>query len=209
MPHLPEDGPKSHVLVAVHTTLTLYLINNAQRYVQRSPTNQQSMPVLTILFTLSLLSSAVMAETYCYYNTFGDVVCRDRLSIVARIGIAVASSFVVFAILAAFAIHRKRRIARANMTFVHAAQDQQQVYPNQYPPPPQGSSFGTPFEGNGQKVPQGYDPQQYNGQYDLQYNGQHNPQHNPLQYPPATYEQGNHNQPAPPYPGYAPPPPQH
>ena len=156
-----------------------------------------------------------MAEEYCYFDgsahsppvpvawlqltlpiSFGNPVCRERLSTAARIAISIASFVVVFGILLAFNMHRRRRIARANMAFVNAPHDQQQVYPNQYPPPPQGGFFGMPFGGNGQKEQQSYDPQQqYNGQQNPQYNGQYNPQYNAPQYPPAAYDQGTLNQP--------------
>lgn len=119
--------------------------------------------------------------------SFGDVVCRERLSTGARIAISIASFVVVFAILLAFAMRRRRRAARANMAFVNAPQNQQQGYPNQYPPPPQGGFFGNTFGGNGQKEQQGFNPQQYNGQY--------SPQYNAPQYPPTAYDQGNLNQP--------------
>jgi len=141
-----------------------------------------------------------MTDTYCYYDVYGDIVCRERLSIAARVGIAVASFAVVFAILLAYFTYRRRRTARVS---VFVPQTQQQGYPNQYPPPPQGA----PFSGDsGQKEQQAYDPQSYNGQYDPQYNGQYNQQYNSPQYPPATYDQGNPNQPMSPSPGYGPPP---
>ena len=160
--------------------------------------------------------------------SFGRFVCRDRFSTAARIGIAVASFVVIFAILLAYTMYRRRKTAQANMAFVHAPQNQQQGYPDQYPPPPQGGFSGTPPGANGQKAQQGYDAQPYNGQYNPQYNGQYNPQYNGQynppynapQYPPATYDQGQQvsvinclyspllilvSQ-APPYPGYGPPP---
>ena len=98
---------------------------------------------------------------------------------------------VVFSILLAYATYRRRRLARANMAFVHAAQNQQQGYVAQYPPPPPQEGF------LGQKAQQGYDPQQY-GQYSPQYNPQYNqqsPQYSGPQYPPAAYDQGNSTQP--------------
>ena len=130
--------------------------------------------------------------------SFGRIVCRDRFSTAARIGIAVASFVVIFAILLAYSMYRRRRAARTNIALVHAPQNQQQGYPDQYPPPPQGGFTGTPPGGNGQKVQQGYDPQLYNGQYNPQYNDQHGPQYNGQynqpynapQYPPAAYDQG-------------------
>lgn len=129
--------------------------------------------------------------------SYGRIICRDRFSIAARIGIAVASFVVIFSILLAYALYRRRRVARTNMSFVHASQNQQQVQP-QYPPPQEGP-FGPPPGGNGQKAQQGYEPQPYNGQYNPQYNeqynpqytGQYNPQYNTPQYPPAAYDQGN------------------
>jgi len=156
------------------------------------------MTTFTVLFTLSLLSPTVMADRYCTSNGI-DYVCGNRLSPAIRIAIAAACFVIVFAILLTYRMHRRRRFAQANMAFV-VPHNQQQVYPNQYPPPPQGGFFGTPLGGNGQKEQQGYDPQQqYYGQqnphYDPQYNGQYNPQHSPPQYPPATYDQGNLNQP--------------
>jgi len=143
--------------------------------------------------------------------SYDRLVCRDRFSTAARIGIAVASFVVIFAILLAYSMYRRRRAARSNIAVVHVPQNQQQGYPDQYPPPPQGGFLGTPTGGNGQKTQQGYDPQLYNGQYNPQYNDQYNPQYNGQynqpynapQYPPATYDQG---QPVPPYPGYGPPP---
>ena len=111
------------------------------------------------------------------------------MSPAARIAIAVVSFLVVFAILVAFGMYRRRKIARANMAFV--TNNPQQGYPNQYPPPPQGGYFG----GSGQKEQQAYDSQQYNGQYNPQYSGQYSPQYNAPQYPPAAYDQGNSNQP--------------
>ena len=130
--------------------------------------------------------------------SFGQLVCRERFSTAARIGIAVASFVIVIGILLAYTTYRRRRTARANMAFVHASQNRQQGYPDQYPPPPHEGFFGAPPGGNGQKVQQGYDPQlyngqynpQHNGQYDPQYNGQYDPQYNPPQYPPAAYDQG-------------------
>jgi len=165
------------------------------------------------LLALSFLSPVVMADSYCYYDAFGRFICRDRFSTAARIGIAVASFVVIFAILLAYSMYRRRRVARANLAFVHAPQNQQ----GQYPPPPQEGFTGTLPGTNGQKMQHGYEPQPYNGQYNPQYNGQYgaqyntqyNPQYNAPQYPPATYDQG---QQAPPYPGYGPPsgpPPQH
>ena len=113
------------------------------------------------------------------------------MSTAIRIGIGIGSFVVIFAILLVFAAIRRRRLARANMAFVQTSQNQQQGLPNQYPPPPpQGGFPGAPFDANGQKAQQAYNPQQYNGQYDTQYNGQYNPQYNGPQYPPATYEQG-------------------
>jgi len=130
--------------------------------------------------------------------SFGRIICRDRFSTAARIGIAVASFVVIFAILLAYSMYRRRRAARANIAVVHAPQSQQQGYPDQYPPLPQGGFLGTPPGGNGQKAQQGYDPQPYNGQYNPQYNDQYGPQYNGQynqpynspQYPPATYDQG-------------------
>ena len=121
------------------------------------------------------------------------------MSNAARIAIAIASFVVVFVILLAFSMHRRRKIAQANMAFVHASQNQQQGLPNQYPPPTQGGFFGVPFGGNGQKEHHGYNPQQhnpqYNEQYNPQYNGQYGSQYNTPQYPAAAYDQGNPNQP--------------
>ena len=179
----------------------------------------------TLFFTLSL-SSAALADTYCYYDSsvrsrpypdhrvrltfhisFNDLVCRNSLSIGARIAIAVATFVVVSAILLAYTMQRRRRIAQANLAYVQASQNQQQGYPA----PPQGGFSGMPFGGEGQKPQPGYGPQQDNGQYNpqsngqydpqyngqpgQQYNGQHDPRYNVPQYPPATYDQGNPNQP--------------
>ena len=58
--------------------------------------------------------------------SFGRVVCRDRFSTAARIGIAVASFVVIFAILLAYSMYRRRRAARTNIALVHAPQNQQQ-----------------------------------------------------------------------------------
>ena len=90
------------------------------------------------------------------------------------------------------------------MAFVHASQNQQQGYPNQYPPPPPQGAFGAPFGADGQKEHHGYDQQQHNGQYNPQYNDQYNQQYNGQygsqqyntpQYPPTAYDQGNPSQP--------------
>ncbi|KAF9782459.1 hypothetical protein BJ322DRAFT_1076187 [Thelephora terrestris] len=171
------------------------------------------MTSFTILLTLSLLTSAVKADEYCYYDSFGDWVCRNRLSTGARIAIAAATFVIVSAIFLAYSMRRRRQIARANMAFIPTAQNPQQGYPNQYPPQ-HGGFFG--MLSGGQKPQQDYGPQQPNGQYsppqnaqyDSQYNSQYQPQYNAPQYPPAAYDQQGPNQPAPPYPGYAPPPPQ-
>lgn len=179
------------------------------------------MTTLKVLFALSCLTLAVSADEYCYYDSYNNIVCRNRLSTGARIAIAVTSFVVISAILLAFTMRRRRRTAQANMAFVHASQNQQQGYPNQYPLQNQGDSFGNQFGGNAQKPQSGYDqstpqntgqPQynaqpdpQYNGQYNPHYNGQYQTQYSPPQYPPAAYDQGNPTSPAPPYSGYVPP----
>jgi hypothetical protein len=95
-----------------------------------------------------------------YISLFsGNIVCYNRLSTGARVGIAVAIFIVIFALILGFGYMRRRRIQRLNMTYVN--QSQQAA-----PPYPQQGNFGYYGQGNQGfgDVPQ-YPPQSYGNKY--------------------------------------------
>ncbi|KAL4247171.1 hypothetical protein ABKN59_008271 [Abortiporus biennis] len=106
-----------------------------------------------LLLTLAFLPEA---HAFCYIDGFGIEHCR--LSNGARAGIAIGllllGLFLIFAVLAA----RRRRVQRANLTYVNQTAP---VDPNYPPNGGYPQYYGSPYVGN--QGPQ-YPPKSYTGQ---------------------------------------------
>lgn len=94
-------------------------------------------------------------------RSFGNVRCRDRLPVGARIGIGIAVAVGIILLFVAAGIARQRRVRRNNMAYVNNPNQGQNYYPQQsYQPDPQnGYGNQNQYQNTGyQPGYQGYPP---------------------------------------------------